>query len=199
MGRRVEVGQIYRHFKGNKYEIIALAINADNREDVVVYKALYGEEKIFVRSYKEFVSLVDRKKYPDADQEYRFELVGGIKEEKPIEAEDIEAEGMGSNQTLDNSVDKKNMNCTISENDSDNQDIDPGLLAFLETNSFQEKLHILRRMELEIDDRLIDAMAASLDVVVPEGDIQERVQALKNCLATFDRFDCSDRIDKKAR
>ena len=175
MDRRVEVGQIYRHFKGNSYEIIALAINADNREDVVVYKALYGEGKVFVRSYREFVSLVDRKKYPDVEQTYRFELLD--------DQGDIEA-------------DMTNEQIVIRDEE---QGVNPGLLAFLETNSFQEKLHIIRRMELDIDDRLIDAMAASLDVIIPDGDIQDRIRALKNCLTTFDRFDCSDRIDKTIR
>lgn len=175
MERRVEVGQVYRHFKGNSYEIIALAINADNREDVVVYKALYGEGKIFVRSYKEFVSLVDRKKYPDVEQTYRFEL---------LDNQDNKEADLHDEQIV------------IQD---ENQEVDPGLLAFLETNSFQEKLHILRRMELDMNDRLIDAMAASLDVIIPDGDIQVRINALKNCLATFDRFDCSDRIDKTIR
>ena len=86
MDREIHVGEIYRHFKGNRYEVIALGMNADTRESVVVYKALYGEGRVFVRSYAGFVSEVNRKKYPDARQKYRFELEGAE------DTEDVEAE-----------------------------------------------------------------------------------------------------------
>ena len=42
---------------------------------MVVYQALYGENKIYVRPYNMFISKVDIEKYPDVGQEYRFELV----------------------------------------------------------------------------------------------------------------------------
>lgn len=42
---------------------------------IVVYQALYGDYKYFVRSYEMFVSKVDHDKYPDVKQEYRFELI----------------------------------------------------------------------------------------------------------------------------
>ena len=66
-------GEIYRHFKGNLYEILAIAMHTETQEDMVVYKEVDGE-KTYVRPLDMFVSEVDREKYPDAIQNYRFEL-----------------------------------------------------------------------------------------------------------------------------
>lgn len=66
-------GDIVRHFKGGRYEILHLAKDSETQEDVVVYRALYGERGIWVRPKAMFFSAVDREKYPDAAQTYRFE------------------------------------------------------------------------------------------------------------------------------
>ena len=65
----------YRHFKGNEYRVLGMARHSETLEEMVVYQALYGEQAVWARPYDLFFSPVDREKYPDADQEMRFELV----------------------------------------------------------------------------------------------------------------------------
>ena len=67
-------GEIYRHFKGNLYEIIVIARDSETLEEKVVYKEVDGPNA-YVRSLPMFVSLVDKNKYPNVAQKYRFELV----------------------------------------------------------------------------------------------------------------------------
>ena len=65
----------YRHFKGKEYEVLYIAKHSETEEEMVVYRALYGERGIWVRPKEMFFSPVDREKYPDVKQAYRFEKI----------------------------------------------------------------------------------------------------------------------------
>ena len=67
-------GDIYRHFKGNLYEVIIIARDSETLEEKVDYKAVDGEDA-YVRTLSMFLSKVDHVKYPDVKQEFRFELI----------------------------------------------------------------------------------------------------------------------------
>ena len=75
MEKRMQPGDIVRHFKGNKYEILCVAKDSETLEEMIVYRALYGEKGVWVRPKAMFFSLVDKEKYPDVQQTYRFEKV----------------------------------------------------------------------------------------------------------------------------
>ena len=70
----VKINGIYKHFKGNYYLVENVAIHSETRETYVVYRALYGDNGLYIRPYDMFTSKVDKEKYPDVKQEWRFEL-----------------------------------------------------------------------------------------------------------------------------
>lgn len=72
----IKLKHLYRHFKGNLYYVEDLALDSETMKEVVVYRALYGSFGLFVRDKEMFLSKVDKIKYPDVNQIYRFELVG---------------------------------------------------------------------------------------------------------------------------
>ena len=71
--------EIYRHFKGNYYKIIAVGHHSETGEQMVVYydtsKKVSSPSNPCIRPLEMFMSEVDHKKYPDVIQKYRFEKV----------------------------------------------------------------------------------------------------------------------------
>ena len=74
MERIIEVGKTYKHFKGHIYKVINIALDSETLEKMVVYEDI-NSNKVWVRPYNMFNSLVDKEKYPNVEQEYRFEEV----------------------------------------------------------------------------------------------------------------------------
>ena len=163
--RELQINRVYRHFKGDYYLVIDVAYNSETKEKYVVYRALYGDNKLWIRPYDMFMSEVDHEKYPDVTQKYRFERVE-LSSDVPAEAQketSVQSEYEGG--------------------------INPKVLEFLDSEDFDERYNILVALRDEIDDQMINTLAVALDVVIPEGDIDDRYDQLKMCLRTRQRYE----------
>ena len=72
--RELKIKGVYKHFKGDLYLVEDLAQYSEDETQLVIYRALYEDTKLYARPLDMFLSPVDREKYPDVEQEYRFEL-----------------------------------------------------------------------------------------------------------------------------
>ena len=66
---------IYKHFKGDYYLVEDIGINSEDNKEYVIYRALYDDNKLYIRELSMFLSDVDKEKYPNVSQKKRFEFV----------------------------------------------------------------------------------------------------------------------------
>lgn len=180
--REVYPGQLYRHFKGMLYQIVTVAIHSETGEKLVIYQKLYGDYQVHARPYDMFLSEVDHRKYPEVTQKYRFELVD-------VSQLHEKNDHIVTNEKKTEEVLQAPFSDVVYGEQEDSSGADVRLLAFLDADTFEEKKRVLVSIKNEITDRLIDDMAASIDVAVEEGDIEDRYHSLLNCINTRAKFE----------
>lgn len=216
MERIPKSGEFYRHFKNKLYQVVTVATHSETGEELVIYQALYGDYKTYARPLAMFTSEVDHEKYPEVTQKYRFERVEPGDWEKHVEQasawEDTEAASDadcdGAEKFPDTAGYRKCEEVQTQENiaqgtaqitedsrtvenqaDESKAQINPKVLEFLDTEDFDERYNILVSLRDELDDQMVNILAVALDVVIPEGRLEERYDALKNCLRTRQRYE----------
>ena len=187
--RELVIGGIYRHFKDKLYQVKCVAYHSETKEKMVVYQALYGDYSVYVRPYDMFMSAVDTVKYPNVQQKYRFEQVfpdgSDMPQNKAGAANASEADAIAKEQPEKFGAKAQKEVPEVEAAES----IDPRLERFLDAKSYEEKLDILASFSNSLDDRLIDAMAVSMDVKVPEGNIDSRYISLRNCIRAHAKYE----------
>ena len=192
-------GEKYLHFKNKLYQVIAVAKHSETMEPYVVYQALYGDFGVYIRPYDMFVSEVDHEKYPEVTQKYRFAYVDHTKNET-LRTERAEHKKIPVNQNVEQQENVPDVTAAVStaelqeqnmgqrESDVEEQ-IDPWLLRFLDTDTMEEKYQIVCDIKNDITDRLIDDLAVAVDVVIPEGKLSDRYEQLKYCIRTRQKYE----------
>ena len=201
--------ELYRHFKGKMYQIVTIAIHSETREEIVVYQALYGDYSVYCRPLSMFMSEVDREKYPDVEQRFRFEKVekadtdDTVEAIKPTKTEDkvnneISEAGKMSDEKKMTSAPKFNVDTSyerseVMEKSIDDEardlNLDPLVIKFLDADLASEKNDILCKLHPIITNDMIDIMAMSVGVVINEGDVDGRYNDLRNCLTTMEKYE----------
>lgn len=189
--------EIYKHFKGNLYQVVTIAKHSETGEQLVIYQALYGDFGTYARPLSMFTSEVDREKYPEVKQRFRFELQGADADRQIRESVDGKAE---SNRQIQDSANSDTQTAMKPAAPADSVPIstaeeeptlDPLVLEFLDADSYEQKLNILAGLHHRITNEMITTMAISCDIEVNEGDLEERYEELKNCLLTMEKFECN--------
>lgn len=175
-------GQRYRHFKGNLYQIIALASDSETNEEMVVYQALYGDFTVYVRSLKMFLEPVDKEKYPEAVQQYRFERIYPAK----IQPEEMQTEEIqpGKLPLEKGQADKPS---------SEDGGLNPLLIQFLDAETYADKLKIFLEMRDSIDEVVLTDVAASMDISTGTGSLEEQYASVQYALHTLAKYERNKR------
>lgn len=187
MQRIPRSGEIYRHFKNKLYQIVTTATHSETGEQMVIYQALYGDYQVYARPLAMFVSEVDHRKYPQVEQKYRFERIKRSFADcgEPVceAAEDALPETKPKER-------KETETIQVSRTQRPSRDtVNPKLMEFLDTEDLDERYEILLSMRDEITNHMINSMAVVTDVVIPEGDVNDRYEQLKSCLRTKQRYE----------
>ena len=193
MNQIPQAGEIYQHFKGKLYRIVALATHTETGEQLVIYQALYGEFQVFARPLSMFLEKVDAKKYPDAagkDRFMRIPMAEAAAVPQPVPApSENPVEPRPAAMSSESTVESRAV-AASSENSVEPQP-DPGLLAFLDADSYEEKLEVFASLEGKVDLHMLNAIAAYLDLELSEGSLEEQYDTLKSCLMTLERYECN--------
>ncbi len=182
--------EMYRHFKGNIYQIRCLAKHSETGEMMVVYQAMYDTFQIYVRPLAMFMEEVDFEKYPDARQQYRFEL---LQDSELVSGSRAAEEPVSGSQAVEEPVKESDAGPEGTEGAEEMQqlNIDPLVMEFLEADTYEQRLNILAALRGRITDEMINTMAMAVDLEIKEGDVEERYEELKSCLLTFEKYECN--------
>ena len=197
MDRIPKPGEFYRHFKNKMYQIVAVASHSETGEKLVIYQALYGDYGIYARPLDNFLSPVDREKYPQAEQKFRFEKT------EPGCGNEAEPEQGTREKTLVQS----RRNCGLAGRGVVSAERDGGwgfspiepvpdqpnplLIEFLDAESTEEQLAVLRRMEGCVGKRELDSVCVYLDISTRYGSLEEQTEGIRRYLKLQMHYDAS--------
>lgn len=180
-------GEIYRHFKGDMYRVVTTARHAETEETFAVYQRLGGDYGIFVLPLSEFAGRTE-----DGKEHFVLipapEIVHGEagRTESPENSSPFRTQGSDSEERPDLRSVKAD-----ADGAEEASGLDAGLLAFLEAETYAEKLKVYSSLAGRVDEHMLNTIAVSMDLELSGGSVEEQYDNLKSCLLTLERYECS--------
>lgn len=191
-------GQIYKHFKGNLYKVLAVAVHTESEEKLVVYQSVDNPDRVFARPLEMFMSDIDRFRYPLIRAKYRFTLVSEpeeetngeeTKEEETIEEtlnEDTKGEDVKDEETEEQSDDDSAV-----YKDNGELVIDPYVEGVLDEKEFSKKIEFFEMLRGKCTEDMLTTIAISLDIQLQEGSIEEKYSQILRTLKMHEKYETS--------
>ncbi|MCR4585801.1 MAG: DUF1653 domain-containing protein [Lachnospiraceae bacterium] len=204
----------YRHFKGREYQVLAIAKNEKTMEDMVVYQALYEPYQIYVRELAEFLSAVDKEKYPKAMQKERFALIRDEDGSKAathsatahtdVAAEEKKTAEMQYTDVAQNTVTVQRTAETRravavesaagvqrmpEPSSADGNGVDPVLMRFLDAEDGPEQLKVLEECAGKITEKILTPMELSMGMEPSTASVDERIRNIRNNITTRMKYE----------
>ena len=191
-------GQIYKHFKGNLYKVLAVAVHTESEEKLVVYQSVDNPDRVFARPLEMFMSDIDRFRYPLIRAKYRFTLVSEPEEETNGEEtkEEETKEGTLNEDTKEEDV-KDEETEEQSDDDSavykDNGElvIDPYVEGVLDEKEFSKKIEFFEMLRGKCTEDMLTTIAISLDIQLQEGSIEDKYSQILRTLRMHEKYETS--------
>ncbi len=237
MANRIpKAGEFYRHFKNKLYQVLTVAEHSETGEQMVVYQALYGDFRVYVRPVSMFVDEVDREKYPDVKQKMRFQLVvpqrkesaaapvnrteapsaegtqpEAVDEETRKQAEaakakaeeearkkaeeaakakaEEEARKKAEEEARVKAEEEARKKAEEEAKAAEEQWLKETIESFYEAETCHEKRNIFISLRDKIDQKTVNDMAVSMDIVLEDDTLEKQYKALLKCIETREKFE----------
>ncbi|SHO50021.1 hypothetical protein [Anaerocolumna xylanovorans] len=171
-------GQLFIDKEKNLVQFIAIAIYKRMEGEIAVYQALSGDYKVYAMPFADFIK--EMVPYTPSKEKVSSMEIGHLTEEASGSFQRPEQEEAAKIAKAD----YKSSNRTEAS-----ETIDPVLLAFLEADTYEEKLNVLTGSRKNLNDRILNHMAISVDCIISDGDMEDKISSLVYCLKTHARFE----------
>lgn len=191
-------GQIYKHFKGNLYKVLAVAVHTETEEKLVVYQSVDNPDRVFARPLEMFMSDIDRFRYPLIRAKYRFTLVSEPEEE--TNGEETKEEET-KEETLNEDTKEEDVKDEETEEQSDDDSavykdngelvIDPYVERVLDEKEFSKKIEFFEMLRGKCSEDMLTTIAISLDIQLQEGSIEDKYSQILRTLKMHEKYETS--------
>lgn len=196
-------GQIYKHFKGNLYKVLAVAVHTESEEKLVVYQSVDNPDRVFARPLEMFMSDIDRFRYPLIRAKYRFTLVSEPEEE--TNGEETKEEETKEEETIEETLNEDTKGEDVKDEETEEQSdddsavykdngelvIDPYVEGVLDEKEFSKKIEFLEMLRGKCTEDMLTTIAISLDIQLQEGSIEDKYSQILKTLKMHEKYETS--------